>query len=127
MQKVTLGKTVLHVYVPARIRCPLEPEYSPIQARIEKFQVSIMNAIIKLCDGNKKAHLALKLQIDYKNITQSDNTLVEIRCWDRVIGTVYISRTEFNIDEAVFALYPDVFKLLKREWKDYKKLEKTFL
>jgi len=127
MQKVIVGKTVLNVYVPKRIRCPLEPEYSPISRRLNRFMVSIRNSLVKVCDGNKKAPELFGFKVDYKNFEQSDNTFIEIRCRDRVVGIAYVSRTEFNNQEAVFALYPDVFKLLRKEWRHYKKIGMNLL
>lgn len=90
-----------------------------LQNRIALFQRSLLKSIVEYT-GYKNA-LKLLL-IDYKTFERTDNTVLEIRCCDKVIAMVYTARTEFNHQEVIFMAFTDVFPYIKKQTKELSKL-----
>ena len=76
--------------------------------RFEQSLVKYLYNYIKIKDINKL------LVLEYKNFKNSNTEVEEIRCCDRVIATVYSTRTEFNHQEVVWSVFADVFPFIKR-------------
>lgn len=107
------------IHVPKRMRFSLDSEKmnTLFQKRCARFKRSLLKSIISYTGYQN----ALKIVIvEYKKFERSENTIEEIRCCDRVIGTIYLSRTEFNHQEALFSAFPDAFKYIKKSVKELK-------
>jgi hypothetical protein len=109
------------IYVPARLRGHLDdwPLVDQITHEIEAFQRSFAKAIT---DAFDPIDITKVLIIEHKSFKNTNNMIIEIRCRDRVIGTVYNSRTEFNHQEVLFTSHlDDVWPYIQKDLKDLSK------
>lgn len=108
------------IHVPKRMRFVLDSEQlnTLFQKRNECFQRALVKA---LTDFTKENDIQKYITIEFKKFNTSDNTIEEVRCCDRVIGTTYLSRTDHNHQEALWAFFPDAFPAIKKYVKELKK------
>jgi hypothetical protein len=122
MKKV-LMKNIYKVYIPKRIRAPLDSEdiTNTIQQKILKFRKSLIRAV-SIATGTDATAI---ISFEYKSFGRTDTTVGEIRCRDQVIGLVYSSRTEFNHQEVIFiSCLDDAMPRIKKEIREIKKFLK---
>lgn len=107
----------IEIFVPKRVRIPLdhEGENTKLQEKRDRFFRSVKRALEKFV-GKKLAKNYL--MISFVEFRQSNNGIEELVCCDRVIATVYCRRTEFNHQETVFVVFPDVFPYIKKTVKE---------
>lgn len=108
------------IYIPQRGRLPLDNEQlnTLLQRKILVFKRSLFRAVVTLTEYKDAQQL---FYFEFKKFNQSDNNIEEIRCCDRVIGTIYSSRTEFNHQEVLFSVFTDVFPYISEQIRDIKK------
>lgn len=88
------------------------------QKRNDRFHRAVVKALSAFTEEKDIQKYAT---IEFKKFDNSDNTIEEIRCCDRVIGTTYLSRTDHNHQEALWSFFPDVFPAIKKYVKELKK------
>ena len=111
-----------NIHVPRQIRGQLEPEWNNISEKVENFYREIQNKVTEICDNNENVS---KVFLHYKQYPQTDNYLIEIVWRDYLLAIVYDRRTEFNIQEATFFLYPETFKRVSEFWKEWQRDHQT--
>lgn len=104
-----------NILVPERIKTGVDADgYSLVSQKTDEFALSLYRAIKDLI-GMDPLKVFRIVPVRFKN---TDNEITEVKCCDRVIGTVYASRTEFNNLDVVFAAYTDVFPYIKETAKE---------
>lgn len=104
-----------NIRVPKRIRTDVSSDgCAYIQERIVSFERSIRKALSDYV-GQDVLKILTFPNVRFEN---SNTEVVEIKCCDRLIGLVYVTRTEFNHQEALFSFYADAFPFIKRHAKN---------
>ena len=108
------------IHTPKRMRFTLDCEKlnTLFQKRCNRFKRSLLKELASYT-GHK--NLSKILIVEYKTFERTNTTVEEIRCCDRVIGIIYLSRTEFNHQEAFWVPFPDAFKDIKEYLKELNK------
>lgn len=118
-QKKNLRLDDIQIEIPPQRRGPIEPDENKTQERINKLHLDIYNWVLAICDNNERVAQGL-LKVDYKNIVQSNDTIVEFLWEDSLIALVYVRRTEFNHQEETFFLYKETFLRVEKYWEENK-------
>lgn len=108
----------MKIYIPKRMRFNLDDEEAQksFVRKDFRFKASLIKNIGLYLGKDIKKYL----NPEYKSFQNSNTNVTEIRCDDKLIALIYETRTEFNHQEVVWAVFTDVLPKIKKSFNQIK-------